>query len=138
MRIDYSQSYNNVHRFSALKMFLNGENQLSKLLLVKFLSLLRPIQVWAQSQTSLRLYDSSLLMVYDAKHLRSHLLCDCTFNTGSNLVDDCKCASGAKDWAVVKMIDFAHAFPAEDASIDTNYLAGVENLTQIFEQFLRQ
>lgn len=35
-----------------------------------------------------------------------------------------------------KMIDFAHAFPAEDASIDTNYLFGIDNLVKLFEDLL--
>lgn len=34
------------------------------------------------------------------------------------------------------MIDFAHTFSAEDASIDTNYLFGIESLVNIFEEFL--
>lgn len=54
-----------------------------------------------------------------------------------NLMDECD-AAGAKEWAFVKMIDFAHVFPAEDASVDTNYLFGIENLVKIFEEFLRE
>lgn len=54
-----------------------------------------------------------------------------------NLVDVCN-ATGAREWAFVKMIDFAHVFPADDASIDTNYLFGIENLVKIFEEFLRE
>lgn len=47
-------------------------------------------------------------------------------------------SSNDKEWAFVKMIDFAHVFPAEDASIDTNYLFGIENLVKIFEEFLQE
>lgn len=54
-----------------------------------------------------------------------------------NLVDECN-ASVNREWAFVKMIDFAHVFPAEDASIDTNYNFGIENLVKIFEEFLRE
>lgn len=50
-----------------------------------------------------------------------------------NLMDDCN----SREWAYVKMIDFAHVFPAETTSIDTNYLFGIENLVKIFEEFLR-
>lgn len=39
-------------------------------------------------------------------------------------------------WATVKMIDFAHVFPAENSEQDTNFLEGVENLVKIFEGFL--
>lgn len=43
-----------------------------------------------------------------------------------------------KEWAFVKMIDFAHVFPAEDDSIDKNYLFGIENLVKILEGFLQE
>lgn len=43
-----------------------------------------------------------------------------------------------KEWAFVKMIDFAHVFPSEDNTLDTNYLFGVENLVKIFEEFLQE
>ncbi|RZC32663.1 inositol polyphosphate multikinase [Asbolus verrucosus] len=39
-------------------------------------------------------------------------------------------------WATVKMIDFAHAFPAEHHEIDKNYLDGIDNLIRLFEEFL--
>ncbi|XP_026462929.1 inositol polyphosphate multikinase-like, partial [Ctenocephalides felis] len=41
------------------------------------------------------------------------------------------------NWAVVKMIDFAHVFPAtNEFGPDKNYLAGVENLVKLFEALL--
>lgn len=56
-----------------------------------------------------------------------------------NLIDSYHDEEGkSKEWAYVKMIDFAHVFPAEDASIDTNYLFGIENLVKIFEEFLHE
>ncbi|EFA08152.1 inositol polyphosphate multikinase [Tribolium castaneum] len=39
-------------------------------------------------------------------------------------------------WATVKMIDFAHAFPAEKYQIDNNYLEGINNLIRLFEELL--
>lgn len=54
-----------------------------------------------------------------------------------NLVGECD-PTGANEWAFVKMIDFAHVFPAEDTTIDTNYLFGIENLVKLFEEFLRE
>lgn len=56
-----------------MKVFLNANTQLSDTLLVKFLSTLRSIHKWARTQTKLRLYSSSLLLVYDAEKLRSQL-----------------------------------------------------------------
>ena len=43
-----------------------------------------------------------------------------------------------KEWAFIKMIDFAHVFPAETRTIDTNYLMGIESLIKIFEELLRE
>lgn len=43
-----------------------------------------------------------------------------------------------KEWAFVKMIDFAHVFPAEDDSVDKNYLFGIDNLVKILEGFLQE
>lgn len=38
-----------------------------------------------------------------------------------------------ESWVKVKMIDFAHVFPAN--SLDKNYLEGLENLVKMFEHF---
>ncbi|XP_055383316.1 inositol polyphosphate multikinase [Condylostylus longicornis] len=45
-----------------------------------------------------------------------------------------------KSWSHVKMIDFAHAFfnNTDDLTLDTNYLFGVENLVQIFDEFSKE
>jgi 1D-myo-inositol-tetrakisphosphate 5-kinase/inositol-polyphosphate multikinase len=36
----------------------------------------------------------------------------------------------------LKLIDFAHVFPADEEREDENFLHGVENLRDIFRQFL--
>lgn len=59
-----------------MKIFLNADTQLSRLLLMKFLSTLYSIQQWARTQTTLRLYSSSLLLAYDAKRLRAQIFCN--------------------------------------------------------------
>ena len=41
-----------------------------------------------------------------------------------------------QNWIRVKMIDFTHVFDAEDESLDTNYLDGIENLIKILESFI--
>jgi len=49
-----------------------------------------------------------------------------------------------KEWVHVKMIDFAHTFnnselsDGQAATIDKNYLDGIEHLVEIFEEFLKQ
>ncbi|KAK0179748.1 hypothetical protein PV327_005470 [Microctonus hyperodae] len=42
----------------------------------------------------------------------------------------------SQDWVRVYMIDFVHVFPAENESLDNNYLEGIENLIKIFESLL--
>lgn len=69
-------SFSSLSLFSALKIFLNADTQLSRLLLMKFLSTLYSIQQWARTQTTLRLYSSSLLLAYDAKRLRAQIFCN--------------------------------------------------------------
>lgn len=71
--------------FTALKIFLNADTQLSRLVLMKFLSTLWSIQTWARSQTSLRLYSSSLLLAYDAKRLKNHIFCNRNYNNSSTV-----------------------------------------------------
>ncbi|XP_077287380.1 inositol phosphate kinase 2 [Arctopsyche grandis] len=41
-----------------------------------------------------------------------------------------------KPWISVKIIDFAHTFPAEEPTVDKNYLEGLDSLIRIFESFL--
>lgn len=69
----------------ALKIFLNADTQLSRILLTKFLSTLWSIQTWARTQTSLRLYSSSLLLAYDAKRLKSQIFCNRNYSNNSTM-----------------------------------------------------
>lgn len=57
--------------FSAIRVFLNGENgRFCRRLIMQFLADLWRIQHWARNQRGLRLYSSSILLVYDARRLR--------------------------------------------------------------------
>lgn len=47
-------------------------------------------------------------------------------------------ANESNEWAIVKMIDFAHAFQSEEDTLDTNYLFGIENIVKMFEEFLKE
>lgn len=69
---------------TALKMFLNAETQLCRILLLKLLTTLWSIQTWARNQSSLRLYSSSLLLVYDAKRLKNQLFCNRSSSSNSS------------------------------------------------------
>lgn len=41
-----------------------------------------------------------------------------------------------QNWVRVNMIDFAHVFPSDTDSLDTNYLEGIQNLIKLLESFL--
>lgn len=112
-----------------------------------------------------RFYSSSLLLAYDAKLLKAHIANNRdsqtnlayasyvsastqtdTFNSNNNthtgyrsandFADDMQINDDDLDWASVKMIDFAHVFPGENGSVDSNYLFGIQNLIGLFEEFL--
>ncbi|GAB0090113.1 Kinase [Sergentomyia squamirostris] len=193
---DYGKKLNEKSIKDALRIFLNADSGLCRPLLMQLLSGLWAIQKWARTQKTLRLYSSSVLLVYDARRLRGSLQSkrkisgtngnaaqtptpppDCNgttppFNwnvsptpdpiqsyqkiqrshsTHNNYDQDLKeirdqyafmlhrmCQGEKKEWALVKMIDFAHVFPAEEDSLDANYLFGIENLVKMFEEFLTE
>lgn len=54
------------------------------------------------------------------------------------ILDDLITEKKSEIWATVKMIDFAHVFPAENLDIDSNYLNGIENLVKLFEDLLME
>lgn len=223
------------HSFLALKTFLNADSGLSRELLLQLLVDLWRILHWARRQRKIRLFSSSLLLIYDARRLKQYISnnnvglsksssytpctntnrsvhlykplslmklnddCPCTgfsgqftkegpilkstpstklarfattaTNTNSdhpwqkhisklrrvhsfqnnydkdlqkmrkdytNMLDDLVNDQRNEVWTSVKMIDFAHVFPAEHAEIDKNYLEGVENLIKILEGFLSE
>ncbi|XP_066994550.2 inositol polyphosphate multikinase isoform X2 [Anabrus simplex] len=45
---------------------------------------------------------------------------------------------GNDAWASIKMIDFAHIFPAPTDEPDMNYLEGLENLVKLFESLMSE
>lgn len=207
---DYGKKLTEVTVKDAFRKFLNFDSGLCRQLLMQFLSDLWTIQKWARTQTTFRLYASSVLLVYDARRLKpvllyqsrslsnsSSKLTSCNNSTIPTAIDNSSIPSSPvcgpssspgtptggeieplqhyfkiqrshsafnnyeedmktmrenyvfmrdnlvgsynnKVWASARMIDFAHAFPAEDSSIDTNYLQGIESLVKIFEEFLKE
>lgn len=59
--------------FSAFKLFLNGENGFCRDLLLQLLVPLWRILHWARSQRKVRLFSTSILLIYDARRLRQFL-----------------------------------------------------------------
>ncbi|KAL9703933.1 hypothetical protein quinque_007451 [Culex quinquefasciatus] len=208
---EYGKKLTEVTVKDAFRKFLNADSDLCRQLLMQFLSDLWNIQKWARTQTTYRLYSSSVLLVYDARRLKPVLQYQTkslnsssaklnnssgnlsgtspahssgsssrpssptqvvpvgtdsgveplqhyykiqrSHSTMNNYEEDMKAmrenyvfmrdnlvgSYESKVWASARMIDFAHAFPAEEpGTIDTNYLQGIESLVRIFEEFLKE
>lgn len=70
---DYGKKLNEKTIKDALRIFLNAESGLCRVLLTRLLSGLYCVLKWARAQKCLKLYSSSLLLVYDARSLRNSL-----------------------------------------------------------------
>lgn len=93
-------------------------------------------------QRSYHFYASSLLFVYDydvvgrlADHHQAVIGCSEEEEEGSGGNSSAELLT---DRARLKLIDFAHVFPAAAGSPDDNFLFGLENLRDIFQNFLLQ
>ncbi|XP_058467018.1 inositol polyphosphate multikinase [Malaya genurostris] len=71
---DYGKKLTEVTVIDAFRKFLNADSGLCRQLLMQFLSDLWTIQKWARTQTTFRLYSSSVLLVYDSRRLKPILL----------------------------------------------------------------
>lgn len=111
----YGRALDTVTVRDALRAFLNGTLTLDRLLVADFLRQLHAIRLWFEEQRLYLFYATSLLLVYDAESLET----------------------GKPRQVRVKMIDFAHVYPA-DGSADSNYLHGLTNLIQILEDLYRE
>ena len=85
---------------------------------------IRAIYEAFDSQRKYIIYGSSLLMSYDADAVNR-------FKSGD--IDEKELESLVN----VKLIDFAHAFPAEGVK-DENFLNGLSNLLTLFEDFYKK
>jgi 1D-myo-inositol-tetrakisphosphate 5-kinase/inositol-polyphosphate multikinase len=81
-----------------------------------------------ERQRSYHFYASSLLFVYDYDVI-SQIEKEAAIGY-SNLE--------LTNHVRVKLIDFAHVFPAEEGRPDGNFLFGVENLRDLFRHFIAQ
>ncbi|CAH1116286.1 unnamed protein product [Phaedon cochleariae] len=227
--VKYGKEYGNTltkdRVVDVIRTFLNAENgKVCRSLIVQFLAALWQIQYWVRNQRQMRLYSSSVLLVYDARRLREksklikppaplklsrkgslyrpmsmaalnneriptgfsgqltkdgpilrtprmpnkvmnlevpscvsnntwhksiHTLkrthsfqnnydkdVQCRKQDYTYLLDELCTEEKSECWATAKMIDFAHVYPAENCDIDKNYLDGIENLVNLFEEFL--
>lgn len=101
-----------------LQTYFDGKNKTEKTNQVAqiFLRKLNEIQSFYSQQKKFHIFGSSLLFVYDAAAL--------TDASDDNL----------EKAVVLKMIDFAHIFPA-NGEADENYLNGLTNLIKVIQTF---
>jgi len=92
---------------SALSEYFHNGKELRKNLIPRFLEKIYKIKEWAESQSDLRIYSSSILFVYDADE--------------------------ENDNVIIRMIDFAHVHKITDQGKDDGYIFGINNLIQHLE-----
>lgn len=147
----------------ALIQFLGGSDNVEIAIVLGFRVHLEQIRDWFLSQKQLAFYSSSLLFVYegvadkvvdgasDASRCccvknegqwRQSLQQDTTMprpNSFTERVTRCteihasQCGLQRTD---VRMIDFAHVFPTDEA--DNNYIYGLNNVIKLFDEILRK
>jgi len=116
---EFGRSLSEATIHSLLPIFLaqdiraNAAKRLAKI----FVEKLQKIQALFQVQTTFHFYGSSLLFVYDASACFSPEVEELERSVS------------------VKMIDFAHVWPAE-GKVDANYLNGVNNLISLFQKIV--
>lgn len=148
---EYGKGLDEKSVYQALKIFLNADIRLFRPLITKILNKLYDIQNWAHEQRQFHIYSSSVLISYDAKRLKELLglktIPPLTAVTGclspndvgvelEEMISTDGACDRLDDWVQVKMIDFAHIFPAENGEADLNYIYGIDHLVSIFETLL--
>jgi len=101
-----------------LENFLCLDSHLAKLISLVFIEKLEGFLELFTKQTTYHMYASSLLFVYDYDKLNSKLF-------------------DIKDFITLKLIDFAHVFPAK-GKIDENFVNGLENILNMFKAFVEK
>lgn len=92
---DYGKQLNVKTFKDTLRLFLNFHIGICRPLILAILNELWSIQKWCKTQTSIHLYSSSILIIYDAKRLKQFLIQNnnrkniknCMNTNGSNLYD---------------------------------------------------
>lgn len=152
---DFGKQLSAIGLKETIRKFLNSENKICYTLIREVLRQLYSIRDWFMIQTALHFYASSLLIVYDYKALEliQHTQQNGTIFTNGAAAAQTKSSNNLnsyppndnlkrfneesykiEDVVKVRMIDFAHVFPAEDGQLDDNYLFGLKNLIKIIEE----
>jgi len=113
---DYGKGLNKDNIGDVLELYLDisTNKDLARKIAQIFVEKLKKVQSLFESQTSFHFFASSLLFVYDAEAVQ-------------NNID----SEELEKFVSLKMIDFAHVWPAE-GELDNNYLRGVKSLIQLF------
>ncbi|XP_017011439.2 inositol polyphosphate multikinase [Drosophila takahashii] len=104
----------------------------TELLLNEVLRQLQEILAWFQRQRQLHFYASSLLICYDYARLGNPPMSQSLLNGHRSKEDD------PASWVQVRMIDFAHVYPAEQGQPDENYMFGLRSLIQVVQSILHR
>lgn len=125
-----------------LRSFVCFRGKVLKNVLKHFIQQLENIKAWFETQTSWEFFGSSLLFVYEAgggqlqngsKDVSSPNEPD--INTPSPNGENPTLQSSVAD-PIIKMIDFAHAWPIQNGSRDEGYLLGVENILDRLKEIM--
>ena len=118
---DYGKTLteDNIDQLLDLFLDISTDRSLAKNLASLFIEKLTKIATLFETQTTFHFFASSLLFVYDAE--------------GVNNNKD-QGPEGLRQFVNLKMIDFAHVWPATDNARDDNYLTGVNSLISLFSK----
>lgn len=113
----------------ALRLYLNGSGEHSKLLVKSFLRRLRQIRNWATTQRRFTFYRSSLLFVYDAAYFE---------NGYSSSPQDCLQKNGKTqtldELTDIRLLDFPKVYESKEN--DVEYCEALDNLIRYFNVLL--
>ncbi|XP_016985672.1 inositol polyphosphate multikinase [Drosophila rhopaloa] len=134
---DYGKSLSVEGFKQTMVLFFNASDSKTKrarteLLLKEVLRQLQEILSWFNSQRLLHFYASSLLICYDYSRMDQSSKCQSLLN-GHHIKED-----HPTNWVRVKMIDFAHVYPAEEALPDENYMFGLKSLIDVVQSILHR
>ncbi|KAH8246665.1 hypothetical protein KR038_004277, partial [Drosophila bunnanda] len=140
---DYGKSLSVEGFKETMALFFNASTSHSKarraakeLLLQEVLRQLQDILKWFDSQRLYHFYASSLLICYDYSRLKNQPLLNGHHRHGEQVEGAAPCSPST--WVRVRMIDFAHVYPAEQALPDENYMFGLKSLIEVIQALLHR
>ena len=109
----------NIDQLLDLFLDIPTDKDLAQQVAALFIEELKKVETLFLTQTKFHFFASSLLFVYDAEGVKNNK------NLGSDFL---------KKFVNLKMIDFAHVWPASEHTKDENYLKGVQSLIALFSK----